>query len=314
MSAVTGEQIRLVHGEQEVTVVEVGGGLRTYSAGGREILDGYGEDEVCPSGRGQLLVPWPNRIDGGVYAFEGRDHRLPLTEPEAGNAIHGLVRWSSWSVEERDAARAVVARILRPQPGYPFTLGLAFEYALDDDGLTVAATATNLGAETCPFGAGAHPYLAAGAGKVDALVLTLPAETVLRADARGIPTGSAPVAGTELDFREPRPIGATVLDHAFTGLARGDDGLARVDLHDADGGAVASLWADEAYPYLQVFTGDPLPDVARRSIAVEPMTSAERVRDRRGGRPPRARRALDGHLGDPARVTRPASPGPAGRK
>ena len=29
---------------------------------------------------------------------------------------------------------------------------------------------------------------------------------------------------------------------------------------------------DEAYGYLQLFTGDPLPDVDRRSLAVEPMT------------------------------------------
>ena len=29
---------------------------------------------------------------------------------------------------------------------------------------------------------------------------------------------------------------------------------------------------DESYRYLQLFTGDPLPDVSRRSIAVEPMT------------------------------------------
>ena len=35
-----------------------------------------------------------------------------------------------------------------------------------------------------------------------------------------------------------------------------------------------TLWADESYPYLMVFTGDPLPDVARRSVAVEPMTCA----------------------------------------
>jgi choline dehydrogenase-like flavoprotein len=35
---------------------------------------------------------------------------------------------------------------------------------------------------------------------------------------------------------------------------------------------VLALWVDEAYRYLQLFTGDPLPDVTRRSIAVEPMT------------------------------------------
>jgi aldose 1-epimerase len=29
---------------------------------------------------------------------------------------------------------------------------------------------------------------------------------------------------------------------------------------------------DEGYRYLMLFTGDPLPDVNRRSLAVEPMT------------------------------------------
>jgi aldose 1-epimerase len=32
------------------------------------------------------------------------------------------------------------------------------------------------------------------------------------------------------------------------------------------------LWVDETYSHVMFFTGDPLPDIARRSIAVEPMT------------------------------------------
>jgi aldose 1-epimerase len=32
------------------------------------------------------------------------------------------------------------------------------------------------------------------------------------------------------------------------------------------------VWADERHSFFQLFTGDPLPDVNRRSIAVEPMT------------------------------------------
>ena len=32
-----------------------------------------------------------------------------------------------------------------------------------------------------------------------------------------------------------------------------------------------TLWVDESYPYLMVFTGD-RPDVQRRGLAVEPMT------------------------------------------
>ena len=62
-----------------------------------------------------------------------------------------------------------------------------------------------------------------------------------------------------------------MLDNGFTGLERDADGRARVLLDDADGDGV-TLWVDESYPYLMVFSGDPLPDVARRSLAVEPMT------------------------------------------
>ena len=77
---------------------------------------------------------------------------------------------------------------------------------------------------------------------------------------------------TEYDFRQPRRIGSTTLDHAFTDLERDEDGLARVELRDPDHGTQVCLWVDESYPYLMLFSGDPLPDVHRRSLAVEPMT------------------------------------------
>jgi aldose 1-epimerase len=245
----------------------VGGGIRTYSVGKREVLDGYGAEEECTSGRGQVLIPWPNRIEDGSYEFDDERHQLPLTEPERGNAIHGLVRGEPWTVAEQERSRVLMTHALEPQQGYPFSLALELEYTLSDDGLRVQTTATNVGDEVAPYGAGAQPYLRTGGGTVDSATLRIPARTVLHSNDRGLPVRSEPVEGSELDFRSPRPIGATVLDHAFTDLERGDDGFARVELADR-----VSLWVDESYPYLMVFTGDPLPDVARRSIAVEPMT------------------------------------------
>src|SRR5262245_30595046 len=91
-AAPSGEQHELSLGEDRAVVVEVGAGLRTYARGGREVLDGYGVDEMSASGRGQILMPWPNRIENGSYEFGGRGHQLPLTEVAARNAIHGLVR------------------------------------------------------------------------------------------------------------------------------------------------------------------------------------------------------------------------------
>ena len=128
--APSGEQFELTLGDQRAVVTEVGAGLRAYSAGGRELVDGYAADELADSGRGQLLLPWPNRIRDGVYRFKGVNYRLPLNEPERGNAIHGLTRWSSWTVVERAADRVVLEYLLHPQPGYPFLLELQVEYTL----------------------------------------------------------------------------------------------------------------------------------------------------------------------------------------
>ena len=270
--APSGEQITIQHGDQRAVVSGVGAGLRAYSIGGHDIVNGYGVDEMATAGRGQVLIPWPNRLQDGRYEFEGRRHQLPLTEPEHANAIHGLVRWSVWSAA-REPARVVMTHRLHPQPGYPFTLDLSVVYALSANGLSVQTTATNVGPDRCPYGCGAHPYLSVGNETVDSMVLQAPARTVLQADARGIPTGPTPVGGTDYDFREPRAIAATKLDHGYTDLERGEDDLARVELANPDSGVAVTLWVDESYPYLMLFTGD-LPEVERRGLAVEPMTCA----------------------------------------
>ena len=272
MIAPSGEQITIKAGDQQAEVVEVGGGLRSYSAGGHALVDGYSADEMSSSGRGQVLIPWPNRLEDGSYEFDGRRYQVPLNEPERHNAIHGLVRWARWTAAEHESHRAVMKYVLYPQPGYPFTLGIAIEYALSDNGLKVRTTATNLGARPCPYGSGAHPYLTLGTESIDRLTLHVPGGSVLQSDERGLPVAQENVRGTEYDFQQPRRIGSTRLDHAFTDLQRDRDGLARVELRDQDRGTQVSLWADQAYPYLMLFTGDPLPDVNRRSLAVEPMT------------------------------------------
>jgi aldose 1-epimerase len=268
----SGEQIEIASGDQRVVVVEVGGGLRSYTAGGDHVLDGYDADRMCDSGRGQLLAPWPNRLEDGSYEFEGRRHQAPLNEVPNRNAIHGLVRWSTFTATERAADRVVMAHLVRPQPGYPFTLDLRVAYTLGADGLTVTMTATNAGDEPCPFGCGIHPYLTVGTAPVDPLHLRVPARTLLLADARSLPTDSADVAGTAFDFREPRAIGQLRLDHCYTGLERGADGRATAELLDSGRGVRRRLWVDETFGYLMVFSGDTLGGAARRSVAIEPMT------------------------------------------
>ena len=220
MTGKSGDEIELIAFDQRAVLDQVGGGIRSYTARGRELLDGYPAGERSPSGRGQVRIPWPNRLEDGSYEFEGQRHQLELNEPENGNAIHGLVRWEPWTVAERKKQRVVMEYVLSPRPGYPFALKLEIDYALAMDGLTVRTTATNVGESACPYGAGFHPYLTVGTETVDSATLHLPAGTVFGAYVRGLPLAPAPVDRSKDDFRRPRPIGSTRLDHAFTDLER----------------------------------------------------------------------------------------------
>ncbi len=268
----SGIQHEVRSGGQRAVVCEVGATLRSYSAGGAEILDGFGIGEPAADGRGQVLAPWPNRLDAGRYEFEGVVGLAALDEPEAGNAIHGLVRWLPWEPVARSTSSITLTCVLHPQPGYPWRLRLVLEYALGRDGLTVEARAANLSGDPAPFGIGFHPYLSTSAPSIDEAHVTIPGSRRLTADARGLPTGEEAVAGSAFDFTAARLVGSTALDTCFTDLSRGDDGRSSVRL--AGAGRNLTVWADEAFRYLMAYTGDTLEPASRRrrSIALEPMT------------------------------------------
>ena len=271
----SGRQFGLHHGEQAASIVEAGGGIREYTHAGRPVLDPYRLGSMCDGAHGAPLIPWPNRIARGRYSFEGTEHQLALSEPENDNAIHGLLRWRSWSALEQSAASVTVAARLLPMQGYPFALEVQIRYELRDDGLTVATSAHNVGERPCPYGVGQHPYLSPGDGALDDCTFELPAATRLLNDERHqVPVGREPVEGTPFDFRSARALGAQQLDDAFTDLERDADGRATARLGCPDATTV-ELWVDEHHPFMQAYSGDTLaPERRRRGLAVEPMTCA----------------------------------------
>ena len=271
--APSGRQVVLVHGDARVVVVGVGGGLRSYDIGERAVLDGYGEADMCSGGRGQPLLPWPNRLADGRYQWGGQDRQVAISEPTTSTAIHGLTRWSGWDAAAAGTSWATATHRLAAHPGYPWTLDVAITYRLESGGLRVTTEVVNRSPGPAPFGLGFHPYLSAAGGLVDDCLLTLPAATAYDVDGRGLPTGRHPVEGTPDDYRSGRRVGDRRLDLPLTDLERGDDGLARAVLAPA-GGAPATLWVDGSFTHLQVYSGDTLGDEGRRrrGLAVEPMT------------------------------------------
>lgn len=278
-SAPTGRQLEIAAGALRAVITEEGAGLRSFTVGGTEFLNtfpagGWASD---PS-YGQLLLPWPNRVAGGRYTDPaGTQRQLPVTEVAAGNAIHGLTRWMNWVSRQDARDRVTLSLVLHASPGYPWVLQLTQEYRLTATGLRVTTAARNLSRAAAPVGAGSHPYLTVGTPTIDAATLTIPARSYFKTDDHNIPTGNPlAVDGTPFDFRSARQIGSAVMDTGFADLIRGSDGLARVVLAAPGGRPAVTVWLDQAHQYLQIYTGDTLPDpnARRRGVAIEPYTCA----------------------------------------
>lgn len=286
MTLPTGEQFLLetstASGDLQATITAVAAGIRTLSINGIDLVPAYGEDQAPPMGAGIVLAPWPNRIRDGRWTHEGVTRQLAITEPARNNAIHGLLRYTEYTPIARERDSVTLRATIYPQLGYPFLLGTAVHYELVSDGLQVTHFVENLGVEAAPVALGSHPYLKIGGVPTADLTLRLDAASHVEVDDRLLPTGEVPVDGTDWDFREGRRVGDVQLDDAFGELAS-EDGQVLHTLTAPDGRSV-SIWADDEFDYVQVFTTREFPgedgDVA---IAVEPMTApAEAFNSGRG--------------------------------
>ena len=191
---------------------------------------------------GSVLAPWPNRLLGGTWFHEGIEYRVPINEPARNAALHGLVAFREWEIEDR-SDDAVTLRIgLGADPGYPFDVRLRARYRLAGNAIEATIEAHNGGSVAVPVGLGAHPYLAVPGGVDEAL----------------------------LDGRSLRGV---TLDDAVGDLERDEDGRARATIDRPEGRI--EIWAGPTCRWFMVFTADTLPPPwARAVLAVEPMTCA----------------------------------------
>ena len=264
-------EIELRAGKWRAVVSAHGASLRGLSHGGHEVVTGYRSVAAKQGGQGDVLIPFPGRVAGGRYRWDGVDYQLPITDKDGPNAIHGFVRKVDWDRAERADDSATFTLRFAGAEGYPFPLDLALRYGLDATGLSVGAAITNAGAHDAPVAMGFHPYFTVGSDRVDGDALLLPFSEVLEFS-QLLPTGRVlSVADGGLDFRASRVIGDTRLNHCFLSPRRDLDGRIRITLSGRQ--RACTVWMDEAFDYCVVYTGDALPaGVARSSIAIEPMT------------------------------------------
>ena len=266
-----GTEIELQCGTWRAVVSSHGASLRGVTHCGRPVVTGYHGTAAKQGGQGDVLIPFGGRVKAGRYTWDGITHQLPITDKDGPNAIHGFVRMVPWTVELREAHVAVFSLEFAGAEGYPFPLRLRLAYTLDDAGLHVACAISNTGVGDAPVAMGFHPYFTVGSALVDTDAVTLPFDEVLEFE-QLIPTGR--VLGVDeggLDFRGGRVVGDTTLNHCFAAPRRDHDGRTRVRLAGAD--RALTVWMDEAFGYVVIYTGEALPPALRRTcLAIEPMS------------------------------------------
>jgi aldose 1-epimerase len=267
-----GTEHSIAFGPYSAIITARGGALRELQHQGRHLVVGFGPEGDIPDYRGVICAPWPNRLADGAFTYGGQSFQAAINEPERGAALHGLLTGVEWELRSQSGDSVTLASKVEAGRAYPSDLDIFVTYELTDDGLRSTVRARNIGTGTAPYGVCPHPYLVAGPSPLDEWTLELPAEEFMAVSAdRLLPQGMRAVRGHEFDFRTPRRLGPVRIDHAFTGIIRGDDGRAAVRVLDPAGTGVELEW-EANWPWVQVHTADKPFGKDRLGLAVEPMT------------------------------------------
>lgn len=225
-----------------------------------------------------ILFPFPNRIRGGEFTFEGKEHAIPVNH--GANAIHGFAIAAPWDVVEHKAtpdAAVIEGRfqlsVHAPESidHWPTDALVHVRYELAGRTLTMTTTVSNPTAENLPYGFGIHPYFRLPfppGGDLERTKIILPASRYwpLR---DFLPTGEVSEISGRLDFRKGQAIRGLMLDDVLTGLEHVDgEGVCR--LVDEEKGGEFQLAFDRSFRELVVYTPPGKEDV----IAIEPYTQA----------------------------------------
>jgi aldose 1-epimerase len=276
LPAAANEDITLVHDDLRLVVSPYGASIRGLSRGDKAIITHYSGAENKVGGQGDVLIPFPGRINHGAYTLDGRSYQMEINDKEGPNAIHGFLRTVVWDIARQSADTITFQTSIAPDDyeGYPFALKVQVRYGIGPDGFSSYFSIENTGATAAPVAAGFHPYFTVSDGTIDGDILQVPFKSRLEFNDELIPTGKVlPVAGTDFDFVAPRPIGGVAINTCYLDPIRDADGQLRVSLQSADGAKSVTVWMDEHIDYVVLYSGDVLSeDHRRRSLAIEPMT------------------------------------------
>ena len=223
-----------------------------------------------------ILVPFPNRIEGGKFTYDGKGYSLPLNS-QGVNAIHGFAFDKPWriieeKVDETQASITAEFEMLRDseftEDHWPGNFRVRCRIGLYGKWASQKFSVKNLSSVRIPFGLGTHPYFRVpmvGDGVPDRCSIDVQADTQVVLD-KTIPTGETKPVEESSDLRNSVEIRERSFDDVYTGIGK----LGDVHLHgvvDPDAGCSLSLVHDENFKYVVVY----IPP-HRKAVCIEPYT------------------------------------------
>ncbi len=215
-----------------------------------------------------LLHPWANRLARRQFEVAGREVDVGAAGPPPkldgnGLPIHGLMTaapgWEARSEETADGGRIVASfqfdGALAAGFPFPHSLTLVAEVAAIELRIELSVLA-DAGSEV-PIAFGFHPYLAMPGVPRRQWEVSVPVETGLPLDERGLPTGDRVTVEAIRG-----PLGDRTFDDAFVAPSAGEP------FRLSGGGRSIEMTFDRGFPFAQLYAppGEEL-------LAWEPMTA-----------------------------------------
>ncbi len=205
--------ITLGRGSLELDIApEIGGSIVGFTLGDRPVL------RRIPQGTTSVLetcsfplVPYANRIEKGVFEFEGREIRLPLNFGDHPHSLHGHGWQTAWRVDAASRDRVALSFDHAPD-AWPWAYAAEQVFALTDDGLKAQLSLHSRDDKPMPYSLGLHPYFPRTPGsRVQADVTGM-----WQSDATMIPSQLVP-ATTLVDLGKGQSVAkAPFVDNTFT--------------------------------------------------------------------------------------------------
>ncbi|MEI9886480.1 MAG: aldose 1-epimerase [Rhizomicrobium sp.] len=221
----------------------IGGAVSRFAVEGTDVL------RPAPAGTADVLqtgcfalVPFANRIAGGVFDFQGETIRLPRNFGDHPHALHGQGWQSAWEVGARSESAATLT-FEHAADAWPWDYTAEQSFTLAPRSLRIGLTLVNRSARAMPASLGFHPYFE----RTPRTVLRAAVDGVWLSDETCIPTRAAGPAQF-LDLMKGAPLAtAPFVDHCHFGW-RGE-----AIIEQPEHRRVLALTASDALTFLHCF-------------------------------------------------------------